>query len=78
MKSGGAKNPQVLPEEEPAVHSHDDLVWLSLDAGSSSGCQLPARFAQRIITIVIQSVDFAAVVVLIPNLQPRAQGFGRP
>ena len=35
------------------------------------------RLAQRIIIGFVQALDFAAVEALIPNLQPRAEGFGR-
>ena len=49
---------------------------ISLGANSRGARSL--GLAQRIVFGFVQTLDFAAVEALIPNLQPRAEGFWRP
>jgi hypothetical protein len=49
---------------------------ISLDANSCAACLRSHRLAQRIIIGFVKALDFATVETLIPDLKPRAEGFG--
>jgi hypothetical protein len=44
---------------------------------ASGVSSLSFRLSQRVVGGFVKAVDFTAIETLIPNLQPRAEGFGR-
>ena len=70
----GARNPEFCLKEGPAFHSHERPVLPSPRCWQWLTCSVTRRFTHRIITIVIQLLDFVAVEPLISGLHPGAEG----